>query len=281
MRRSRDNGRRLAMPVLMGCLAAAGCGKRIRGIETDDQMLLNGRRSVLRQTPDLEVVVTPVRVPWGSRAGPVGFAIELTNLSDGPIELSIDGIELHDDFDRIFKPIAPEKLLQSFGVAAGKSAPVRLAAYRPPVVHRRYYRRHHHVYRYRRPWPYPYGWYYGSGFSWGGGPYYDAGYDAHLERQRTRRFLSELLTDQTVEPQHAVGGFVVFPYRLAEDQELTLVLRVEHPSQSPSTDSADRRAETDTDSDVLSDPTAPPEPGTTTASAQVATTVLTFRFEVD
>jgi len=257
------HGRALVWVCLAGAtiiVAASGCGRRLRGIDSADQTVLHGRRSVLQQADGVEAVVSPVRVPWGSKSSPVGFFIELTNLTEGPIRLAVEEIELHDAFGRIYQPVAPERLLRSFGAGAGKEARVRTVAYRPRVVRRYYYRRYP-VYRRHWLWPYRYGYCYGPSSRWYGGLYYDSGYDPYLEQQRTARFLSELLTDQVVEPKHTVVGHVVFSYRLGNDEELTLLLRVHH-ERAPG----------------ASQPARLPE---TVEPAALRTTTLSFRFDVD
>lgn len=241
-------------------VAASGCGRRLRGIESADQTVLHGRKSVLQQADGVEAVVSPVRVPWGSKSSPVGFFIELTNLSSGPIRLAVEEIELHDAFGRIYQPVPPERLLRSFGAGLGKEARVRTVAYRPWVVRRHYYRRYP-VYRRYWPRPYPYGYWYGPSSRWYGGLYYDSGYDPYFEQQRTARFLSELLTDQVIEPKHAAVGHVVFSYGLGDDEELTLLLCVHH-ERAPD----------------ASQPAALPE---TVEPAALPTTTLSFRFEVE
>ncbi|MHC4090802.1 MAG: hypothetical protein ACYSVY_11095 [Planctomycetota bacterium] len=247
-------------------LAAPGCGKRLRGIETADQIVLHGGKAVLQQADGIEARVSPVRVPWGSTASPVGFNVELTNLSEHAIRLAVAEIELHDAFGRIFEPVPPERLLRSFGVTPGDSAPVRRVAHRPRSIYR--HRRHYYygpyrAYRRRYRYAYPYAYCYGPSYWWGAGLYYDTGYDVYEEERRTARFLSELLTDQVVEPNHAVIGHVVFAYRLSTDEELTFVLRVHHEPKP-----------------AAPEPEAPPDAAEPVDAATPRTTAMSFRFEV-
>ncbi len=222
------------LAVSLAAMTAPGCGKRLRGLETADQTLLHGRRTVLQQAGGVEAAVTAVRVPWGSRAEPVGFLVDLTNLHESPLSITVDQIELIDPFDRRTKPIPPERLLRSFGRAPRESASVRTASYRPYC-----YRRSGHAYRryrvYHRHYPaYVTSYAGGPNFWWGGSAYYGPPYDPYAEYQRTARFLSELLIDQTVEPRQTIRGYLVFPYRLGSDDQLTLQLRTVR-SASPAT----------------------------------------------
>jgi hypothetical protein len=241
-------------------LAASGCGKRLRGLETADQILLDDGRSVLQQADGIEAVVTPVRVPWGSRDSPVGFAVELTNQTEGPVSLAVADIELHDAAGRVFEPIDPGRLRESFGFGSGERRAVQTVGHRAWYIRRHYYRRPYRYYRRYRWYPgYPWfsrttGWY-------AGGIYFGDGPDPFAEQRRTARFLSELLTDQTIEPQHAVFGYVVFAYHLTDEERLTLVISVLPEPKPPTSAPAEGAAE------------AGPEPG--------EATTLSFRFLVD
>ena len=260
---------RRRLTLVWTCLAATaitvavpGCGRRLRGIETGDQTLLHGGRSVLQQAGEIEAVVSPVRVPWGSKSSPVGFLIELTNLSQVPIQLAVDQIELHDAWGRILQPLPPQMLLRSFGADSGEPTRARRVAYRPRTIHRHYRRRYPVRFHYRpRIYAYPYGHYGYWPSRWSGGTYYNYGYDPYAEQRHTARFLSELLTDQAIPPQHTVVGHVVFPYRLEKDDELTLVLHLHRQGRG-----------------TTSQPAPAPE---SDGSAGPLVTTLAFRFEVD
>ena len=76
-------------------------------------------------------------------------------------------------------------------------------------------------------------------------------------KERTSRFLSELLTDQTIEPRHVAAGHVVFPYGLDDDEALTLVISLKRAWGAP----------------------AEPAVGADSGAAEVIR--LTFRFETD
>lgn len=240
-------------------LAAPGCQRRLRGVETADQVLLRGGKSVLQQADGIEAVVTPVRVPWASKNSPIGFALELTNLTEGPVHLAVADIELHDSLDRIFEPMPPEHLLRSFGIGAEGEGTVQTVGHRPRHVRRhvRHHYRHYPRYVWYRGYPYYYrtsGWRYG-------GLRFDSGADPYARQRQTARFLSELLTDQTVEPQHVAFGHVVFAYRLDDDEQLTLVVSV---ARAPE--------------EVASQPA---EPGVEAEEATERVTRLVFLFEVD
>ena len=245
--------------------AGAGCRKRLRGIDCPGQTLLDKGRSVLQEADGVEGVVSSVPVPWASKSEPIGFAIELTNFSGRSLRLELDNIELRDPLGRLLKPLPPERLLRAFGAEPVHSRRVRR------VAHRRYFVRR---YYYPRRWlgPYPWGWGHGGPRydirvvgGWGfGGMYYD---DTYAEARRMARFLSELLTDQTIAPQHVAIGQVVFPYRLRSDDQVTVLIHIPQPDAAPSPATPNHDPE-----GVASDETAAVEP-------TPSVTTLTFRFE--
>ena len=245
--------------------AGAGCRKRLRGIDCPGQTLLDKGRSVLQEADGVEGVVSPVPVPWASKSEPIGFAIELTNFSDRSLRLELDSIELRDPLGRLLKPLPPDRLLRAFGAEPVKDSRVRRVAYRRYFVRRHYYPR-----RWLRP--YWCGWGYGRPRydvrvvgGWGfGGMYYD---DTYAEARRIARFLSELLTDQTIAPQHVATGQVVFPYRLRSDDQVTVLIHIPQPDAAPSPATPNHDPE-----GVASDETAAVEP-------TPSVTTLTFRFE--
>ena len=243
-----------ALAVL--ALAVGGCGRSLRGIEGADQVLLHGGKVVLQQTEAAEAAVTPTRVPWGDKSEPVGFLIEVTNLSEQPLHLVVNDIELIDQFGRALRPVDPEQLMRAFGAGAGDRTNVQTVAYRRIHVRRP---RHHyaHYSTCYRPHPAYYGWATCSMGPWfGGGPYYDSSYDAYAAQRATAKFLSELLTDQIIDPGHTIRGRVVFTHRLADDEELTLNINLQSIQPAGETE--------------------PQPPGD-----QPPVTTLTFRFEVD
>ncbi|MFQ5489625.1 MAG: hypothetical protein ACE5GE_02785 [Phycisphaerae bacterium] len=245
----------MALSALLA--TAAGCGKRLRPVEDIGQRLIDDDHAILAQTDDLEVVVRPVEVPWATKAGPIGFRVELTNLSEEPFDLTLNRFELEDSLGRLRAPLPPEGLRGAFDAGdrtqtARRSNPPQerrylLAGYGRSHPYRRYghryYRRHYGHYRY----PYHYGFYsgyygyYGPGLSigWGYGGYPDP----YVEARRTAHFLSELLDDQTITPNHVAVGNLVFAHRPERDERLTLLLHLtpestESGAGTPPADSA-------------------------------------------
>jgi hypothetical protein len=72
--------------------------------------------------------------------------------------------------------------------------------------------------------------------------------------------MSELLTDQTIAPQHVAIGHVVFPYRLRSDDQLTVLIRIPQP-------------------DAARSPATQPRDEVGPAERASSVTTLTFRFE--
>lgn len=262
-----------ALVVLVALFASGvgGCGRSIRAIDCPEQIVLHGGKVALQQTDLAEAAVRPVKVPWSSDHGPTAFHVDLTNRSDAAIAFDLDRIELRDAFDRILKPIPPQRLFQAFGHDRADSAtPAVTAAYHRhahgPVRAYPIRRRHYSV---GYPWCGPRPWYpyyyrgYPYGYSWcddgfysgvwiGSGGYYS---DAYYDEQRIAVFLSELLDSAVLAPQETISGHVVFAYAREHDDELTLSIPI-HPASRE----------------------APSEPADESAAGE---TILTFRFEVD
>ncbi len=220
----------LAAPILGAGLAAAapGCGKHLRGIDCPGQTVLNKGRAVLQETDAVEAVVAPVDVPWATQSEPIGFTITLNNLGEQPLRLELNSLELQDPLGRLVSPLPPDRLLRAFGTESSATPAARRVSHRTYYVRRYYYRppRCYPRYSYRYYTGYAWPWYdYRTVGGWGvGGVYYD---DPYAEARRTARFLSELLTDQTIPPRHVATGHVVFPYRLRSDDQLTLRMHLE------------------------------------------------------
>ncbi len=230
----------LAIPVLL--IPAGGCRKRLRPVEDIGQQLIDDEHAIWAQTEALELVVWPIEVPWADKTGPIGFRVELTNLTDQPLELGPTQFELQDALGRLLPPVPPQRLRGAFATPAAtgtalRSAPAdgsiyRLANYgkhRHYRTHRRHYYSHHYYPRRYRHHYYSgyyggYWGYYGAGISIGWG-YYD-NCDPYDEARITSYFLSELLDDQTVDPNHIAVGNLVFAHRPERGELLTLLFHV-------------------------------------------------------
>ncbi len=235
MRSLRDNSAVLATGLALG-LTLAGCGPRLRPLESTDQVILHDGRAVLQEAEGVEIVVAPVLVPWASRTGPVGFLVEISNVGQAAIEFKVNDLLLEDGLGRKFSPVQPETLLRTLAGATQSESQIRLISGR----HRRYYRvrRRRHYAR-----PYSYGAYYGTGYGYGYGFGFGYGYGAgdgyydstYAQQQEIARFLSGLLESQTVPPEHVVVGYIVFPYHMVKDDDVTVWyhLPTDHTASQP------------------------------------------------
>ena len=218
---------------------AIGCGHSLYALPDAHQQIAGKDRWVVQQTDDLRVAVHPVPVPWDSDDALLGFRAEIVNLSDQPIAVEYRDFALLDaeGFRRV--PLDPQRLDEAFALA-DVPPDLRFAMARGYGRHRSRhrghgYRRHHGYYgRYGRGYysPYSYGWGYGfGGYPYGYDPYYGGfgyygyyGYDPEIARERAKQFVGSLWRDETLEPNQAITGHVVFAYRPADDEIVILAV---------------------------------------------------------
>ena len=225
---------RIAWPLLAVTAAAAapGCGRHLRAVENPDQVVLDKGRAVLQSSPQAEVVVRPVEVPWSSKPPLLAFHVEFTNKSQADLTFDLAWVDLSDSLGRLRRPIPPQKLIDSFSVARADNPPTAsLADHR--VTHVRVYRP---VVVYRRCAPVYYYHGFGAHAAYDGDPYY--------EQRQIAAFLAQLLESQIVGPNETIGGFVVFSQELEKDAELVLSVPVlETPAPTATAPAASAPAE--------------------------------------
>jgi hypothetical protein len=202
-----------AVPVMV---ALTGCGRSIRALDTENQIVSNKHRTATVNTEQFEVSATWVPVPWATGRGPIGFHLEIANAGKDAAQVDIGGIILRDGWGRLRGAIPPDKLLRAFSASAEPVGEPRAMLAGHCHVVRTY--RHYDCY-----YPRPYAVYAGYGYGWGyGPPYYYYGGDPYYEQREIERFLAELLESQTVPPGGVASGFVVFPCDPEKDDELTV-----------------------------------------------------------
>jgi hypothetical protein len=239
-----DHRAALALATGLGLVLQTGCGRHIRAVEVDHQIVSNGRRTATVNTPQFEVSATWVPVPWADEAGPIAFRLEIANVSDRHARFFVSHVKLQDGFGRIYGIITPDKLWRAFS----QSTPAQRQAVL--VAHRRFVcrpcRPRYACRAYRYPFGYHwygypvgygfYGWYGGWPAVWGPGYY-----DPYAAEQRTGRFLAQLLESQAIPPEGVASGHVVFAYVPTDDDRLTLRVGLGSPGSPTITALADPR----------------------------------------
>ncbi len=200
-----------------------GCGPRLRGIPSGDQVVRPGDGVAARQAQAVAAEARPVKVPWTPRESLVAFHLIVRNVSDTTFTWIPADLMLEDSAGRLRRPLPIDALALSYR-AAGKRGPL------PPGL---------------RPAPAPgqssSGAYPDAAFSsssccrpspYKGGPpqlsYSSTAVrvppDTHFlgAGRAATAFLMQSPSPRDLRPGDSVSGCVVFSYPLERDAELVL-----------------------------------------------------------